>query len=58
MSAERDAELAFLWHAIETALVGILAIVAIIGFIWSWKHRPARKGVLTSREKANRTAAR
>lgn len=35
----RDADLAFAWHVAEAIVVGLLAILSLIGLGWSIQHR-------------------
>ncbi len=46
----KDAQLALLWHTLETLLV-----VAAIGLVWSIKKRNAPNVIIISRVVANRT---
>jgi hypothetical protein len=45
----KDAQLALLWHTLETLLV-----VAAIGLVWSIKKRDVPNVVIISRDIANR----
>jgi hypothetical protein len=38
----RDADLAFAWHVAEAIVVGILAVLSVIGLGWSIQHRRPR----------------